>query len=93
MPKHFVNNSKTSFWSPENDFFDPKIAKNDPSNRSKVVKFWLKILIFESIIDLLSWKVTLIRGRKFEKCNIFSKIDQFVSPARGRKVEKNQYIQ
>ena len=47
MPKHFVNNSKTSFWGPENDFFDPKIAKNDPSNRSKVVKFWLKISIFE----------------------------------------------
>ena len=36
MPKHFLNNSKTTLKKSENDFFEPQNGQKLPSQMSKV---------------------------------------------------------
>ena len=50
LKKKYEKVQKTTFLS-------PKMVKNDPSKRSKVVKFWLKILIFEVYYRPLGLKI------------------------------------
>ena len=44
MNKYFLNNTKTTLKSPQNDFFDPYFVKSPLST-------WQKLSIFSSIFD------------------------------------------
>ena len=57
MPKHFLNNPKTTLKSPENDFFDPQNGQNTDVNLAKSVDLWVHFWRTSSKIAFLAPKI------------------------------------
>ena len=56
MPKHFLNNSKTTLKSLENNFFDPQNYQNTVVNMAKSVDFLELFQSTSPIFGLLALK-------------------------------------